>query len=56
MNNEYTSELTHGSTFSGVGGFELGAQMSGIKTLWNCELEEHNRNILKRHFPDSQQN
>lgn len=45
--------LTHGSLFSGVGGFELGAQMSGIETLWNCEFEEHKRKILKRHFPNA---
>lgn len=26
---------------------------SGIETLWNCEVEEHKRKILKRHFPHS---
>lgn len=49
------SNLTHGSLFSGIGGFELGAEMAGIKTLWNCEIEEHKRNVLKRHFPDAVQ-
>ena len=47
--------LTHGSLFSGVGGFELGAAMSGIETIWNCEFEEHNRKILKKHFPSTEQ-
>ena len=47
--------LTHGSLFSGVGGFELGARMSGIETLWNCEFESHNRAILKKHFPKTKQ-
>jgi len=47
--------LTHGSLFSGVGGFELGAAMSGIETIWNCEFEEHNRKILKKHFPGTEQ-
>ena len=37
------NDLTHGSLFSGIGGFELGAQMSGIKTIWNCEIEEKQR-------------
>lgn len=34
---------------------ELGAKMSGIKTLWNCEIEEHNHHILRKHFPDVKQ-
>lgn len=49
------SKLTHGSLFSGIGGFELGAEMAGIDTLWNCEFEEHKRKVLKRHFPNAVQ-
>lgn len=45
--------MTHGSLFSGIGGFELGAQMSNIESLWNCEIDEHKRRILKRHFPNA---
>ena len=45
--------LTHGSLFSGIGGFDLGAEMAGINTLWNCEFEEHKRKVLKRHFHDA---
>ena len=45
--------LSHGSLFSGIGGFELGASKAGIKTKWNCEIEEFNRKVLKRHFPNS---
>lgn len=40
--------MTHGSLFSGIGGFELGAQYAGIKTLWNCEIESYQRSILKK--------
>jgi DNA (cytosine-5)-methyltransferase 1 len=47
--------MTHGSLFSGIGGFELGAQMAGIETLWNCEIEPYNRKVLAKHFPDSKQ-
>lgn len=47
--------MTHGSLFSGIGGFELGAQWALIPTLWNCEIEPHNREVLKRHFPDTYQ-
>jgi DNA (cytosine-5)-methyltransferase 1 len=48
-------KLTHGSLFSGIGGFELGAERQGIETLWNCELIEYNRRILKQHFPKTKQ-
>lgn len=47
------SKLTHGSLFSGIGGFDLGAKLSGIKTLWNCESDSRKRKILKKHFSDS---
>jgi DNA (cytosine-5)-methyltransferase 1 len=49
------NELTHGSLFSGIGGFERGAQMAEIKTLWNCEYMPFQRKILKKHFPNSKQ-
>ena len=44
------SKLTHGSLFSGIGGFELGAEMAGIDTLWNCEIEKFQGEILKNKF------
>lgn len=47
--------LKHGALFAGVGGFELGAEMSGIETEWNCEISEFNRNELKRLFPNAKQ-
>ena len=43
--------MTHGSLFSGIGGFELGAQWCGIDTLWNCEIEKYQGEILKKKFP-----
>lgn len=46
-------KLTHGSLFSGIGGFDRGAQLLGIETLWNCEVEPYNRLVLKKHFPKS---
>lgn len=48
------SELTHGSLFSGIGGFELGAEMAGIDTLWNCEIEKFQGEILKNKFPHAE--
>ena len=47
--------MTHGSLFSGIGGFELGAKRAGIKTIWNCEINSFCRKILKKHFPETTQ-
>ena len=47
--------MTHGSLFSGVGGFDLGAKKAGIKTLWNCEIGDFQRKILKQKFGDAKQ-
>jgi DNA (cytosine-5)-methyltransferase 1 len=47
-------ELTHGSLFSGIGGFEIGAERAGIKNIWACEIEKYQRNILKNNFKSTQ--
>jgi DNA (cytosine-5)-methyltransferase 1 len=48
------NDLTHGSLFSGIGGFEEGAMRSGIPTLWSCEINaKKKRNFkitLQKHF------
>lgn len=46
--------MIHDSLFSGIGGFELGAQYAGIETLWSCEIEKFQRGILKKHFPKTE--
>jgi DNA (cytosine-5)-methyltransferase 1 len=46
-------DLTHGSLFTGIGGFDLGAQKEGIKTLWTCDIEKYTRLITKKHFPET---
>lgn len=51
----YMPCLSHGSTFSGIGGFELGAELVGIETKWNCEIEPFQRAILKKKFPNVKQ-
>lgn len=38
-------ELTHGSLFSGVEGFGLGAALAGIKTEWSCEFEKYSKAV-----------
>lgn len=54
-NIEEKETLTHGSLFSGIGGFELGGEWSDIRTIWNCEIENFNRQQLKRLFPYAKQ-
>lgn len=45
-------ELTHGSLFSGVEGFGLGAALAGIKTEWSCESEKYQTKVIKKNFGD----
>lgn len=46
-------QLTHGSLFSGIGGFDYAAMKNNIKNVFHCEIEEDKRAILKKHFPYS---
>ncbi len=47
--------LTHGSLFAGIGGFDLGFERAGIKTLWQVEIDEWCRKLLAHRFPEAQQ-
>ncbi len=47
--------MTHGSLFSGIGGFDLAAEWSGFTNLFNCEWEEFPRKVLKHHIPNAEQ-
>lgn len=47
--------MTHGSIFSGIGGFDLAAEWAGFTNLFNCEWEEFPRKVLKHHFPNAEQ-
>ena len=45
--------MTHGSLFSGIGGFDLAAEWMGWENVFHCEISEFPRKILKHHFPNS---
>ena len=37
--------------FSGIGGFSLGLERAGMRTVAFCEINEHCRSVLQRHWP-----
>jgi len=43
--------LTHGSLFSGIGGFDLAAEMMGWENLFHCEINPFCQRILKHYWP-----
>jgi DNA (cytosine-5)-methyltransferase 1 len=42
--------IKFGSLFSGVGGFDLGFERAGMKSIWQCEIDKHCQEVLKEHF------
>ena len=46
-------ELTHGSLFSGIGGFDLGFERAGFKSLWQVEIDPYATKVLEKNFPDA---
>jgi DNA (cytosine-5)-methyltransferase 1 len=43
--------LTVGSTFTGVGGADLGLERAGFSIAWQCELDPWKRSVLAAHWP-----
>ena len=48
-----TNHLTHGSLFTGIGGFDLAAHWSCIETLWQVEKDKYCQDLLNKHFPQT---
>lgn len=47
--------MTHGSSFSGIGGFDLAAEWVGWQNLFNCEIDLFCQTVLKHNFPNAEQ-
>ena len=46
--------FTHGSLFSGIGGFDLAAKWMGWHNAFHCEINEFCTKILNYHFQDAE--
>jgi DNA (cytosine-5)-methyltransferase 1 len=38
--------------FSGIGGFSIGLERAGMRTVAFCEIDTHARAVLQKHWPD----
>jgi DNA-methyltransferase (dcm) len=46
--------MTHGSLFSGIGGFDLAAAWCGWDNVFQCEIDTFCQRVLKYHFPNTE--
>lgn len=45
--------LTHGSLFSGIGGFDLAAEWMGWENIFHCEWNPFGQRVLKHYWPNA---
>jgi DNA (cytosine-5)-methyltransferase 1 len=45
---------TMGSLFAGIGGFDLGFERAGFKTLWQVEIDPYCQKVLAKNFPEAE--
>jgi len=45
--------MTHGSLFSGIGGFDLAAEWAGWENIFHCEINTFGRRVFKYYWPNS---
>jgi DNA (cytosine-5)-methyltransferase 1 len=46
--------MTHGSLFSGIGGFDLAAEWMGWENKFHCEWNPFGQKVLKHYWPDAE--
>jgi DNA (cytosine-5)-methyltransferase 1 len=46
-----TKQLTFGSLFAGIGGFDLGFERAGMVCKWQVEIDDYATKILEKHWP-----
>lgn len=46
--------MTHGSLFSGIGGFDLASEWMGWENKFHCEWNEFGQKVLKYYWPKSE--
>ena len=47
--------MTHGSLFSGIGGFDLAAEWMGWQNKFHCEWNEFGQKVLHHYWPNAEQ-
>ena len=47
--------MTHGSLFSGIGGFDLASEWLGWENKFHCEWNEFGQKVLHHYWPDAEQ-
>ena len=45
--------MTHGSLFSGIGGFDLAAEWMGWENVFHCEWNPFGQRVLKHYWPNA---
>lgn len=45
--------MTHGSLFSGIGGFDLAAEWMGWENVFHCEINPFGQRVLKHYWPNA---
>jgi DNA (cytosine-5)-methyltransferase 1 len=48
----FKMQLTFGSLFAGIGGFDLGFERAGMVCKWQVEIDDYATRVLEKHWPN----